>query len=139
MNNKIFYPKDVDSIYSPYDYSNGVEPTEWTQIAFFNKLNIGIIGVNGWYGAINKNGEIIIPLEYDNLIDFEELESTHILAKKADLWGYISWENKILIQFEYSYASIFQDNEALVCKDGNYFFIDKENQFLRRSDGLKKI
>ena len=84
-------------------------------------------------------GNIIIPIEYDNLIDFEELESTHILAKKADLWGYISWENKILIQFEYSYASIFQDNEALVCKDGNYFFIDKENQFLRRSDGLKKI
>ena len=136
---KTFSPKDVDEIYSPYNYESGIEPSEWNQVAFFNSLDIGVICVDNLFGAINSNGKIIIPIEYDNLIDNTELNSTHILAKKGNLWGYINWKNEILIPFEYSYASIFQNDEALVCKEGNYFIINTKNQILRKSEGLKKL
>lgn len=134
------HPKDVTEVFTFYrDENNGKEPTEWEQVTEINNQGYGIISVGGYYGAINTEGEIIIPLEYDHLIDFKELESEIILAKKEELWGYINWKNEIIIPFEYSYASVFQDGEAKVCKNGKYYIINQENQIIKEIDGLDKI
>ena len=133
-------PKDVIEVFTFYrDENNGKEPTEWEQVTFFDKQCYGIISVDGYFGAINRNGEIVIPLEYDNLIDFAELESNIILANKGELWGFINWKNEIIIPFEYSYASVFQDGEAKVCKNGKYYIINQENHIIKEIDGLDKI
>ena len=133
-------PKDVTEVFTFYrDENNGKEPTEWEQVTEINNQGYGIISVGGYYGAINTEGEIIIPLEYDHLIDFKELESEIILAKKEELWGYINWKNEIIIPFEYSYASVFQDGEAKVCKNGKYYIINQENYIIKEIDGLDKI
>ena len=99
-------PKSVAEIFTFYrEENNGKEPSEWEQVTIFDKQGYGIISVDGYFGAINSNGEIVIPLEYDNLIDFAELESNIILANKGELWGYINWRNEVIIPFQYSYAS----------------------------------
>jgi hypothetical protein len=95
--------------------------------------------VHNYFGAVNREGEIIIPLEYDNLIDFKELNSELILAKKKELWGYINWSNDVVIPFQYSYGSVFQDGEAKVCKEGKYYIINQQNQIIEEIDGLEKI
>ena len=122
-------PKDVIEVFTFYrDENNGKEPTEWEQVTFFDKQCYGIISVDGYFGAINRNGEIVIPLEYSNLISFDD---ELILACNIDnFWGFINWQNEIVIPFEYSYASIFSDNSNLskVCKNGKYGYINKENQ-----------
>lgn len=137
---KKLQPKDIDEFSIYYQHENdNQEPTEWEQVTEINNQGYGIISVGGYYGAINTEGEIIIPLEYDHLIDFKELESEIILAKKEELWGFINWKNEIIIPFEYSYASVFQDGEAKVCKNGKYYIINQENQIIKEIDGLDKI
>ena len=132
---KIILPKDVESTYSPFNYDKNI-PSKWKEVALFNNLNIGIICVDGLCGAINLDGEIVIPIEYENLIDFIELNNTHILAKKDGFWGYISWENKTLIPFEYSYASVFQNGKAKVCKNGSNYLINEQNEILIELDEM---
>ncbi len=133
-------PKSVAEIFTFYrEENNGKEPSEWEQVTIFDKQGYGIISVDGYFGAINRNGEIVIPLEYDNLIDFAELESNIILANKGELWGYINWRNEVIIPFQYSYASVFQNGEAKVCKDGNYYIINEQNLIIKEIDGLDKI
>lgn len=137
---KNLQPKDINesSIYYQHENENE-EPTEWEQVTEINNKGFGIVLVGDYYGAVNIEGEIIIPLEYDHLIDFKELESEIILAKKGELWGYINWNNDLAIPFQYSYGSIFQNGEAKVCKDGKYFVINQQNQIIKEIDGLEKI
>lgn len=137
---KKLHPKDIDesSIYYQFE-KNGEEPTKWEQVTEINNKGYGIVLVQDYFGAVNSEGEIIIPLEYDNLIDFKELNSELILAKKKELWGYINWSNDVVIPFQYSYGSVFQDGEAKVCKDGKYWIINQQNQIIKEIDGLEKI
>lgn len=137
---KNLQPKDIDesSIYYQHENDNE-EPTEWEQVTEINNKGFGIVLVGDYYGAVNIEGDIIIPLEYDHLIDFKELESEIILAKKGGFWGYINWSNELIIPFQYSYASVFQDGEAKVCKGGKYYIINQKNQIIKEIDGLEKI
>lgn len=126
---KNLQPKDIDEFFTFYrDENNGKEPTEWEQVTIFNNQGYGIISVDGCFGAINKNGEIIIPLKYSNLIDFDD--ELILACNDDDFWGFINWKNEIVIPFEYSYASIFLEkyNLSKVCKDGKYGYIDRKNQ-----------
>ena len=126
---KNLQPKDIDEFFTFYrDENNGKEPTEWEQVTIFNNQGYGIISVDGCFGAINKNGEIIIPLIYSNLIDFDD--ELILACNDDDFWGFINWKNEIVIPFEYSYASIFLEkyNLSKVCKDGKYGYIDRKNR-----------
>ena len=137
---KKIQPKDVDEVFTFYRQENiDKAPTEWEQVTLFDNQGYGIISVNGYFGAINRNGDIIIPLEYHNLIDFAELNSKLILAKKDELWGFINWKNEVIIPFDYSYASVFQNGKAKVCKDVAYYNINEKNRILEQIDGLENI
>lgn len=122
-------PKDIDesSIYYQHE-NNNEEPTDWEQVTIFNSKGYGIISVDGNFGAINRNGEIIIPLAYSNLIDFDD--ELILACNDEDFWGFINWKNEIVIPFEYSYASIFLEeyNLSKVCKNEKYGYINRKNQ-----------
>ena len=126
---KNLQPKDIDesSVYCQYE-NNGKEPTEWEQVTMFNNKGFGIISVDGYFGTISRNGEIVIPLEYSNLIDFDD--ELILACNVNDFWGFINWKNEIIIPFEYSYASIFLEkyNLSKVCKNGKYGYIGRRNQ-----------
>ena len=135
---KNLQPKDIDEVFTFYrNEDNGKEPTEWEQVTMFNNQGYGIISVDGYFGAINKIGEIIIPVKYSNMIDFDD--ELILACKEEDFWGFINWKNEIIIPFEYSYASVFQDGEAKVCKNGKYYIINQENYIIKEIDGLDKI
>ena len=126
---KNLQPKNINEVFTFYrDENNGKEPNEWEQVTIFNNQGYGIISVDGCFGAIKKNGEIIIPLKYSNLIDFDD--ELILACNDEDFWGFINWKNEIVIPFEYSYASIFLEkyNLSKACKDGKYGYIDRKNQ-----------
>lgn len=124
-------PKDVIQNYSFYreEEEKCEKPTKWNEVADFNSLGFGIIAIEGGYfGAIDKNGEITIPIIYSNLINFEENDDLVLASNSEHLWGFITWNNEILIPFLYSYASIFNnDGFSKVCKNNKYGYIDKHN------------
>ena len=96
----------------------------------FNNLDFAVIEFAGKNGAINKNGEIVIPFEYSNLIDFDETNELISAKNSQNLWGFINWKNETIIPFDYSYASIFSDeyNLSQVCKNEKYGYINRNNQ-----------
>ena len=54
--------------------NTGEYPIDWEQVALFDEeTNLAVVSVDGIYGAINRQGEIVIPLVYDYaMIKFSE-------------------------------------------------------------------
>ena len=61
---KNLQPKDINesSIYYQHENENE-EPTEWEQVTEINNKGFGIVLVGDYYGAVNIEGEIIIPFQ----------------------------------------------------------------------------
>lgn len=77
---------------------------------------------NGKYGFINKMGEKVTPLKYDNADPFSEGLAAVLLNKK---WGFINRKGKVVIPFKYdSLADGFRGGFAAVCQDR----LDNKNQ-----------
>ena len=48
------------------------------------------------WGFINRNGDVVIPLEYEGAVDFSEGRA---LIKENGKWGYINEWNILLISY----------------------------------------
>ena len=77
---------------------------------------------NSFYGFINSNGELAIPIKYSYASDFHE----GLAAVCGKEWGYIDKNDNIVIPFKFDWAGDFQDGFARVLFAGLYYFIDKE-------------
>ncbi len=97
--------KEVIQIHegSPYDtYGN-----------FFEGL--AEVSKNKEYGYINKEGELVIPLQYGFARGFHEGLAA---VCKDGKWGYIGKSGKVFIPFIYDEAENFHEGLAIVKKDG---------------------
>lgn len=78
-------------------------------------------------GMINEKGEELIPCLYK---DLAHLKNGLIKAKNEELlYGYIDSTNKVVVPFQYDYASDF--NKGIACvrlKKGDCFLIDKKGK-----------
>ncbi|MEA3452018.1 MAG: WG repeat-containing protein, partial [Bacteroidota bacterium] len=96
-------------------------PIKYESIAF--NENIAVAKINGKFGAINKNNQIVIPFEYDYLVDFSEEVA---YAQKNGKTFFIDIDNKILFYHNYEWGlcfeeglSIIKENDKLGCMDIN--------------------
>lgn len=72
-------------------------------------------------GFINPKGEIVIPLEYKTLqIAGEKLI---MFMSEPGKWGFIDYNNKIIIEPEFSHTNIFRNGEMVLQKNGGDEFI----------------
>lgn len=123
-------PNEVDDLWFCYrEENNGKEPQYWHQVTTFDrKLKLGIVSVNKRCGAVNRNGEIIIPLMYD-FIDFPM--GGLIKVKLNEKFGFVNSQNKIIIDFKYTETTLFKYNYVGVSINGKWGIIDnKENTIL---------
>ena len=81
---------------------------------------------NGKAGIINEKGEIVIPIDYDNVLDYKNDMFT---AEKSNKWGIIDTENNIIIPFEYRRIRHFEDDLALITNKGTGY-INKEQKIV---------
>lgn len=141
---KIEHPgKEYQGFYDDfYIYKNGKvgllnrEAKPITDITY-NSFECDYSYVNGNYhtlfvakknnkcGLIGSNGEIILPIEYDEIGKFESNSCS--IAKKNGLYGIINNNGKVLIPFEYSSITTYHlDENYVIEKNGKYGIIKKE-------------
>lgn len=95
------------------------------------------------YGYINCNGDLQIPIIYDEANNFSEgLAGVKLNGK----WGYIDREGNVKIGFNFDEVNNFINGLALVRLDNKYFYIDNTGQkkvirsFLRNiKEGIENL
>ena len=96
---------------------------------------------NNKYGFFDQNGKNIIPIEYDDVVyfdDFVDMTYQDYLfgVKKNDKWGYVNSDNKTIIPFQYSnLLGPFSYGIAPVYFEGNLGLINLKNQKLTKFTG----
>lgn len=109
-----------------------LEP-QW-DLAYDFYLGYGIVSKNSLWGLIDRNGNEIIPLIYQNIgninVDLTSLFNPKFLlrAKLNDLWGYIDQTGAVKIPFIYEGANQFSDGLAAVKVGVKYGFIDEKGE-----------
>lgn len=91
-----------------------------------------IVRKDGKYGAIDKQGKVIIPFEYEKLAAFKEGLAS---AKKNGKYGYINAQNEMVIDFQFDMTfNSFKNGIAVVAMGErlNYkeAMIDKNGKIL---------
>ena len=93
---------------------------EFDQVSLFLYDDaLAIVGKDGRYGMINRNGETAVPLEYDRLDGFMRPENGYnylTVACKAGKCGYLDEKGKTVIALEYDDAGGFGADVAPVKK-----------------------
>lgn len=79
-------------------------------------------GLEYLYGYINLEGELQIPIIYEEAENFSQGLAA---VKKDGKWGYINEKGEEKIPFRYDEAFDFDKNAALVREGSKYFYIDK--------------
>ena len=73
-------------------------------------------------GYINKHGEFVVPMIYDEGgIPSEGL----IAVRKGKSWGVVDFNNKTVVSFIYDKISNFSEGLCAVCKNDKWGFVDK--------------
>lgn len=72
----------------------------------------------GKYGLIDTKGKIILPVEYDEIINFDEADRRRWMIKKDSLWGMIDDKGKIIVSPYY--------DKLNYC--GGYAYVEKRKQ-----------
>lgn len=87
-------------------------------------------------GYIDKDGQLIIPFEFDAIVAGEDGESLEFndfseglaAVSKNDKYGFIDTKGKVVIEPKYDWASNFSNGFAIVSAEGLYGAIDKEGK-----------
>ena len=95
---------------------------KYNECCSFNNDGLARVKLKGKYGCINKAGEEIIPVEYDNIsIDSGDL----IAASRNGKWGYLNKLGEVAIPFIYDFVWGFCGKTSTVRLGGKNFKIDK--------------
>ncbi|WP_313386962.1 WG repeat-containing protein [Chishuiella sp.] len=117
----ILQPKDTDQ----FDSFIHKDSTKFDEITVFDRNNLAPVSINNKFGLIDLQGNVILPLEYDNLV----LTTVNAYSvKKNDKWGFVTKNSQVLIPFDYELTSDFIENICAVKRNGKWGFIDLLNQ-----------
>ncbi|MEK6155461.1 WG repeat-containing protein [Flavobacteriaceae bacterium 3-367] len=97
-----------EKFYVKYDYIGNF----WQGLALVEK--------NGKYGFIDEQGREAIPAVYDSLPGYS---TTYIPAKKGGLWGFITTNNEVAVDFQYEETKLL-NGYFLEKLGGKWAFID---------------
>lgn len=115
----------------PYGFKNMdnqvIIPAKFKDVSEFNDDGYAAVGMwstpnKGYcdkWGVINSEGELIIPMEYNEI---RLSRSGPILARQNSLWGYIDYDNNQITDFKFKDARIFEGTRKLapVLEYGQY-------------------
>ncbi len=81
------------------------------------------------YGYIDKNGDVVIPVQFDQALGFSEGLAA---VEKDGKWGFIDKNEDVVIpmQDELYFARSFSEGLVVAEKDGKYGYIDKSGDMV---------
>lgn len=102
---------------------------------------------DGTIGYADKTGKLRVPIIYDNTYEgiwadlFSFSPTTRYYASNPNenlinvrmnsRWGYVDYDGKVVIPFQFDEASYFLRDSALVKKNGTEYFINKSGQCIQ--------
>ncbi len=103
--------------------NNGPNRTQNIRYDYTEEGKIGkIVSKGGLYGFLDKEGKLLVPLQYD---DFSYPQEGLAAVKKGNKWGFINLQNKVMIPFKYDRPGNFRNGRAEVTVNDRDFYIDK--------------
>jgi len=87
-------------------------------------------------GYIDKDGQLIIPFEFDAIVageggeslEFNDFSEGLAAVSKNDKYGFIDTKGKVVIEPKYDWASSFSNGLAIVSVEGLYGAIDTQGK-----------
>lgn len=113
-----------------------ISAARWDDVGFkFNDLGLLHVTIEGKEGYVNSKGEVIIPVEYDNIDNFSQYGmegkwEALAVATKNGKSGFIDLNGKVAIPLEYDAVMAFSNGLAGVRKDELWGFINTDNQMV---------
>lgn len=89
--------------------------------------SLACVCLDGKYGYINKEGEVVIPFQYTSAGIFSEGLARVSLGGKS---GYIDKSGEVVITGDYTEVYDFSDGMALVKQNDKYGYIDKTGKMV---------
>jgi hypothetical protein len=97
---------------------------KWTkEYEFVNEVFCGLslVEKNGKQGYVNKDGKVIIPLTFDEGMNFSEDRAA---VRKEGKWGFIDTAGKEITKIQYTEVYSFSEGKAVVAVGESFGFID---------------
>lgn len=107
-------------------YGNVAIPATFDEVWHFAE-GLAPVEVSGKRGYINKNGKFVIEPAYDFARWFSEGLAV-VRPDENGKFGYIDKSGRMVIEPQYDSAFDFSEELARVKKDGETFYIDKQNR-----------
>lgn len=89
--------------------------------------NVSIVTYEGYQGAINDKGEVVIPYIYEELQTSSE---ERIAFYEGGLWGFFSTTGDRVIPASYEFVGNFSEGLALASKDNLFGYINKQGKVM---------
>lgn len=106
-------------------------PAEYISATAFNEDGLALVSKdvegNGWpyeHGYIDTQGNVVVPLLYQQLGEFSE---GFALAQKNGKYGYVAMDGTVAVDFLYEEASSFVGGKAVVRLYGETTVIERPN------------
>lgn len=127
-NKKGYIVKSEEGLYGIVDYSdNIVLETKYETIKNVYGNNYYVITESGKETLINKDGEIILKDEFDNVSQILTLEANGFIYIKDGLYGIMSFDGTVKIPNTYQYLEETRSGVFIATKDNLMGVIDIEN------------
>jgi hypothetical protein len=143
----VLYPVYQDGSYDYIDKIGKVVIDGNFDTAEFFSEGLGVVSKDEKYGAVNVNGDIVIPLEYSILGDFHcGLAYASYSETEEPMYGYIDINNDVAIEFNimsrhngYDMRDFSEDRVIIPADHGVYLYycLDKSGQRLFEIDYVR--
>lgn len=91
-----------------------------------NEISRGIVeGVK--HGVIDYTGKVVIPFEYDFIIDYAH--DNYFQVYKSEKWGIVDKDNNIIITMQYDYIKYSDDSYLIFCGNRYLTEVPLEDQY----------
>lgn len=100
--------------------------------------NCILVKNNNLYGIVGRNGQMILPLEYDKIHHIYGHELLEV--KKNSRVGIINKEGEVILPIKYDEISVYKDAYIVVC-DGKSILCDSDGRelFISKTEGIKHL
>jgi hypothetical protein len=103
---------------------------KWTkEYVYVNELSCGLslVEKDSKHGYVNKDGKVIIPLIYDDGMNFVEGKAGIMMGNK---WGFIDSAGNEIVKPLYSEVYSYNEGMAVVVKGDKWGFIDEKGDLV---------
>jgi len=107
-----------------------------TTIFISNAQDLALARLDGKYGYINRDGEMVIDNQY---LDAGSFSDDVAAVMKDDKWGFIDRTGEWVVSPVYNRVKRFDSGIAVVLKDDKWIYIDKEGNQINNFPQTDKL